>query len=123
MISINEWDANHPFFGQFGEPCSPVTLIIQFNVPAEVEGQFLDAWRAHGLCMQPFPGYLGEQLHKGLAGSNVYVNYSTWNSVAEFAAAFSSPASQECVKAYPDTASLSGQLLQKVAVANVCKGR
>lgn len=73
--------------------------------------------------MAKFPGYRGEQLHKGLGASNVYVNYSTWDSVARFGAAFASPESQACVNAYPDDARLAGHLLGKVAVADVCAGQ
>ena len=123
MIKISEWDDKVPFFSQLNQASEPVTLIIQFNVAAHDEQQFLSAWRDHGLCMAKFPGYRGEQLHNGLGASNVYVNYSTWGSVAQFAAAFSSPESQACVNAYPDDARLAGHLLVKVAVADVCGGQ
>ena len=34
--------------------------------------------------MKKFAGYSGEQLHKGIGGSDVYINYSTWESVEQF---------------------------------------
>lgn len=123
MLTIKEMDDKVPFFGQLSQALKPVTLVIQFNVPAKDEQQFLKAWKNHGLCMRNFAGYLGEQLHKGIGGSDVYINYSTWESVEQFAVAFGSQDSQVCVGAYPDDVTLAGQLLEKIAVEGVCKGQ
>ena len=123
MLTIKEMDANTPFFSQLSQTATPVTLVFQFNVPAAFEQQCLAAWKNHGLCMKQFTGYLGEQLHKGLGGSDVYINYSTWESVALFTAAFGTAQSQACLAAYPDEAVLTGQLLTKVAVEGVCEGQ
>ncbi len=123
MVRIKEMDMNVPFFSQLSQTLKPVTVIIQFNVPALNEEQFLKAWQSHGLCMKKFDGYLGEQLHKGVGGSVVYIHYSTWESVGQFAAAFGSQESQACVGAYPDEVTLAGQLLEKIAIEGVCKGQ
>lgn len=123
MPTIKEMDETVPFFSQLGQTSKPVTLVIQFNAPAKDEQRFLEAWRNHGLCMRKFAGYIGEQLHKGIGGSDVDINYSTWESVEQFAAAFGSQESQACVGAYPDDVMLAGQLLEKIAVEGVCKGQ
>ena len=123
MLTIKEMDGNVPFFSQFSQTSKPVTLVIQFNVPAKDEQQFLVAWKNHGLCMKHFAGYSGEQLHKGIGGSDVYINYSSWESVELFVAAFSSPESNACVAAYPDAVTLAAQLLETIAVEGVCKGQ
>ncbi len=123
MPTIKEMDGNIPFFSQLSQTAKPVTMAIQFNVPAKHEQQFLEAWKNHWLCMRYFTGYLGEQLHKGIGGSDVFINYSTWESVEQFAVAFGSQDSQAWVAAYPDDVTLAGQLLEKIAVEGVCKGQ
>ncbi len=38
------------------------------------------------------PGFVSTQLHRGIAGSGVFLNYAVWDSVADFRAAFTNPA-------------------------------
>ena len=41
--------------------------------------------------MKRQPGYISTQLHKAIGGSNLFLNYAVWESVAHFRAAFNHP--------------------------------
>ena len=122
MIKVQEFNSAVPFFGQLGlqDSTGPVYLVFVFNVPADCEAQFLACWKNHGAVMGRFDGYGSEKLHRGLAHSQVYINYARWQSLAHFGAAFASPESQACLAAYPEACTFTGQVLSPVAVEGVC---
>ena len=66
------------------------------------------------------PGFISTQLHKGIGGSRVFVNYAVWESVADFKRAFNDPEFQARMQDYPSSVVASPHLFQKVAVPRVC---
>ncbi|MGU3541270.1 antibiotic biosynthesis monooxygenase family protein, partial [Methylobacterium sp. A54F] len=66
------------------------------------------------------PGFIATQLHRGIAGSNVFLNHAVWESVARVRAAFAGPAFQARLAAYPDTVAVSPHLFRPVAVPSIC---
>jgi quinol monooxygenase YgiN len=73
------------FIEQMDEDNSgPVILINKFNVsPGEVD-DFLKAFAATGKVLMRQPGYISAQLHRGNAGSCVFLNYEVWESAKQF---------------------------------------
>ncbi len=55
------------------------------------------------------------QLHRGIAGSCVFLNYAVWESVAHVRAAFTHPDFQIALGAYPSSAMASPHLFSRVA--------
>lgn len=122
MIRIIEMDANVPISAQMRETGGPVILVNKFNVAdADVE-RFLQAWGEDAALMKRQPGFISAQLHRGIGGSGVFLNYAVWESVEAFRAAFSQPEFQEALRKYPENIVASPHLFQKIAVPGICTG-
>lgn len=105
---------------QLEESDGPVVLINRFTVPADDAARFLAAWTADSDFMKLQPGFISTQLHQGIAGSDVWLNYAVWESTDSFRAAFTSAGFQDRLGAYPSSAETSPHLFRKVPVRNVC---
>jgi heme-degrading monooxygenase HmoA len=68
------------------------------------------------------PGYISTQLHQGIGGSTVFMNYAVWESVAHFRAAFSHPEFKAALEHYLSTAVASPHLFTRLTVPNLCVG-
>ena len=120
MLKFVEMDENTSFFAQMDQDLGTVILINEFTVaPEDTEG-FLEAWTADAVVMKKQPGFISTQLHKGIGGSRVFVNYAVWESVADFKRAFNDPEFQARMQDYPSSVVASPHLFQKVAVPRVC---
>ena len=60
------------------------------------------------------------QLHSGIAGGGVFLNYAVGESVAHFRAAFGNPEIQAQLADYPASVTASPHLLRPVAVPGNC---
>ncbi len=98
----------------------PVTLINTFVVPPEDADALLEVWARDAEVMKRQPGFVSAQLHRGIAGSGVFLNYAVWQSVGYFRAAFAHPEFRARLGDYPDSASISPHLFRKVAVPGLC---
>ncbi|MGU3539895.1 antibiotic biosynthesis monooxygenase family protein [Methylobacterium sp. A54F] len=98
----------------------PVMLFNVLTAPPEDTDRLLEAWAADAALMKRQPGFIATQLHRGIAGSNVFLNHAVWESVARFRAAFADPAFQARLAAYPDTVAVSPHLFRPVAVPGIC---
>ena len=120
MVQLKPLDENVPITKQIATDQSPVVLVNVFNVAEEDIPALLKAWEHDANWMKKQPGYISTQLHRGIAGSTVFMNYAIWESVEHFRNAFSHPDFQEAMKAYPSSAVASPHLFEKVAVPNLC---
>lgn len=121
MPKFVEMDPTVTLGAQLGEEGGgPVILINTFVVPPEDADKLLEAWASDAAVMKRQPGSISTQLHRGIAGSGVFLNYAVWQSVAHFRAAFSNPEFQARLGAYPDSATASPHLFRKVEVEGIC---
>ena len=120
MLQLRPMDSQVPIFNQLAENLAPVTLINIFTVDAADIPLLLKAWEDDANWMKKQPGYISTQLHRGIAGSCVFLNYAVWESVAQFRSAFTHPEFQSALGAYPASAVASPHLFSKVAVPNLC---
>ena len=120
MVKLQPLDNNVPITAQINSDESPVTLINVFTVDEEDIPALLKAWEGDANWMKKQPGYISTQLHRGIAGSTVFMNYAIWDSVEDFRNAFTHPEFQASMDAYPDSAVASPHLFTKVAVPNLC---
>ena len=88
MLQIKPLDPRVPIFQQLNTDVSPVVLVNVFQVAEADIPALLKAWEADANWMKQQPGYISTQLHQGIAGSTVFMNYAVWESVAHFRAAF-----------------------------------
>jgi heme-degrading monooxygenase HmoA len=120
MIKLIEMDETVTLQQQLGQEIGPVILINKFTVKPEEVDQLLAAWSADATFFKRQPGFISAQLHRGVGGSCVFINYAVWESVEHFRRAFSQPEFREATKAYPPSTTTSPHLFQKVAVSNIC---
>lgn len=97
-----------------------VILINKFNVKPEDADNLLKAWAADAAYLKQKPGFISAQLHRGIGGSCVFINYAVWESVEHFKQATSDPAFKSALAHYPDSTVASPHLFRKVAVPGVC---
>jgi heme-degrading monooxygenase HmoA len=122
MVQFAEMDAKVTLFKQMEDTGGPVVLINKFTVdPGDVDA-LLGAWAADAAVMQRLPGYISTQLHRGIAGSCVFVNIAVWESTEHFNRAFGNPDFQNQLAHYPSSAVASPHLFRKVAVPGICVG-
>ncbi|MFZ5864912.1 MAG: antibiotic biosynthesis monooxygenase family protein [Thermodesulfobacteriota bacterium] len=120
MIQLRPLDELVPIEKQLGESVSPVILINIFHVASDDVDALLKAWEADANWMKKQPGFISTQLHRGIGGSCVFLNYAVWESVAHFREAFTHPEFRSSLAAYPSSAVASPHLFQKLAVPNIC---
>ena len=120
MVKFAEMDEGVTLFEQLEDQGGPVVLINKFNIaPGDVD-QLIQAWAADAAVMQRLPGYISTQLHRGIGGSCVFLNYAVWESTRHFKQAFNNPEFQSKLAHYPSSAVASPHLFRKVAVPGVC---
>ena len=120
MVQLRPMDTQVPIFNQLSEDLAPVILINLFTVDAVDVPVLLKAWEDDANWMKRQAGYISTQLHRGIAGSCVFLNYAVWESVAHFRAAFTHPEFQNALAAYPSSAVAQPHLFGRVAVPNLC---
>jgi heme-degrading monooxygenase HmoA len=123
MLQQTEMDAHVRLVDQLSQEVGPVILINTFTVAPEDVDQLLQAWAADAAYLKTKPGFISTQLHRGTAGSCVFLNHAVWESVAAFRDAFSDPRFQQTFANYPDSTVASPHLFQKVAVPGICVDR
>ena len=122
MLQIKPLDESVPIFRQLDDNVSPVILVNIFNVAETDIPALIAAWEADANWMKMQPGYISTQLHRGIAGSTVFMNYAIWESVAYFRAAFNHPDFKSALGQYPDSAVASTHLFTRCSVPNLCVG-
>ena len=122
MLQLQPLDQKTPIFLQLSTDVSPVVLVNTFRVAEADIPALLTAWEADANWMKRQPGYISTQLHQGIGGSTVFMNYALWESVAHFRAAFNHPEFKSALEHYPSTAVASPHLFTRLTVPNLCVG-
>jgi heme-degrading monooxygenase HmoA len=120
MPAFVEMDERTPLSTQMEEKVGPVILINQLTVEPNEADHLLTAWAADAAWMKQQPGFISTQLHRGIGGSRVFVNYAVWESTAHFKRAFTNPEFRSRLGQYPPSAVASPHLFRKVAVSGIC---
>jgi heme-degrading monooxygenase HmoA len=122
MLQLTPLDPKTPIFQQLSTDVSPVVLVNIFHVAEAGIPALLTAWEADANWMKQQPGYISTQLHRGIGGSTVFMNYAVWESVAHFRAAFTHPEFKAALEHYPSTTVASPHLFTRLTVPNLCVG-
>lgn len=99
---------------------APVTVINEFTVEPEEADDLVAAWADDAAFFKAQPGFISTQLHRGIGGSCVFVNYAVWESLDAFRQAFMQPEFQSRLSRYPESAVGSPHLFEKLAVPGIC---
>ena len=113
MLSVQEMDDRVSIRDQLSQETGPVILINTFKVAPEDADALLEAWAADAAFMKQQPGFISTQLHRGVGGSSVFLNYAVWESMEAFRAAFTNPKFQATFARYPDTTVASPHLSRR----------
>jgi heme-degrading monooxygenase HmoA len=121
MIKLVEMDEKVTFPAQMEEKVGgPVIVISKFNVNPEDVDQFLKEWASGAEIMKRQPGFISTQLHRGIAGSSVFVNYAVFESTEHFKRASNNPEFQSKLTQYPASIIVSPHIFKKLAVPGIC---
>lgn len=120
MLQLQPLDPKVPIYEQLSSDASPVVLVNVFQVDETDIPGLLKAWEVDANWMKRQPGYISTQLHRGIGGSNLFLNYAVWESVAHFRTAFSHPEFKAALENYPSSVVASPHLFSRVAVPNLC---
>jgi quinol monooxygenase YgiN len=120
MAKFSEMDEKVTLSEQLKDNVSPVILINKFNVKSEEADQFLKAWAADAAYFKSQPGFISAQLHRGIGGSGIFVNYAVWESTVHLKKALNNIDLQDIVSKYPASTVVSPHLFKKVAVPGIC---
>jgi len=119
MLPLQPLAPSTPIFQQLSTEAPPVVLV---NIAGPDIPALFTAWEADANWMKRLPGYISTQLHQGIGGSTVFMNYAVWESVAHFRAAFNHPDFKAALEHYPSTAVASPHLFTRLTVPNLCVG-
>ena len=120
MLTLRPLDERVPIQQQLEATATRVVLINVFTVnPADVDA-LLAAWEHDANWMKRQPGYISTQLHRGIGGSCMFLNYALWESVERFAQAFTHPDFVSALARYPSSAIAQPHLFSRLAVPNLC---
>ena len=115
-MHVNEMD-RHVTLAQHIENAGdgPVILVNKFDVAPDDISQFLTSWAEDASYFKRQPGYISAQLHRGVAGSGVFLNVAVWESVEHFRRAL-----QDFHTTAPENVVAAPHLFRKVAISDVC---
>ncbi len=120
MPTFVEMDERAPLSAQIEEKVGPVILINTFTVNADEAAQLLKAWAGDAAWMKQQPGFISTQLHRGIGGSCVFLNYAVWESSEHFKRAFTHPEFRSRLAHYPPSTVASPHLFSKLAIPGIC---
>jgi quinol monooxygenase YgiN len=121
MIKIVEMDEKVTLSGQMEEKnVGAVILINKFTMNPEDVDQFLKTWASAAEIAKKLPGVISLQLHRGIAGSRVFVAYVVFESTGTIKQLYNSPDFQSKISEYPPSTVISPHIFKKVAVPAIC---
>ena len=93
-----------------------------FLVPPDRVDNFLEGFKKQFAIMRKQPGLISAQLHRGIAGSSLFMNYIVRESTDAFRHGYESPEFQAQLKQYPPGIVVSASFFQRVAIPGMCVG-
>ena len=121
MIKLVEMDEKVTVFEQMESNVDSVILINKFNVKPDEVKRFLKDWAEDATYFKQQPGFISAQLHRGIGGSCVFVNYAVWESTEHLKRAFNSPEVQSKLERYSPSVVASPHLFKKIVIPGICE--
>lgn len=119
-MKFREMDPHVSMSDQLTTDVAPVILINEFNVEPSEADALIAAWADDAAFFKAQPGFISAQLHRGIRGSGVFLNYAVWESARHFREAFGKPELRSKLDRYPSSTVASPHLFEKVAVPGIC---
>jgi quinol monooxygenase YgiN len=123
MLKHVELDPTLPLANQYADTSADTTILVNiFDVDAQDQEEFKAAWRTDAEFFKAQPGCISAQLHHGLEGSRMFMNYAVFENTAAFAATNRQPQFHPLRAVYPDSATARPHLFRRVAIPHICVG-
>lgn len=120
MATFYEIDAATPFPQQLEEKAGPIVLTNTFLVPAGQMDAAIVTWKESAEIAKTAPGYISTQLHRGIGGSNVLINYAIWDSAHALRDCLGSKEFKAIVNKFPEGTECRAHVFHKLAIENIC---
>jgi heme-degrading monooxygenase HmoA len=120
MTVFVEMDERVTLPKQLEEEAGPIVFMNKFSMNPDDVDEFLKRWAADAAVFKQQPGYISAQLHRGIAGSGIFINYAIWESAAHLKNAVNSVDVQRRISKYPTSVVISPHIFKKVAVPGIC---
>jgi quinol monooxygenase YgiN len=121
VVKIVEMDEKVTLNTQLeGDVGGAVILLNKFSVQPDDVDEFLKVFEATTKVMKQQPGFISAQLHRGIADSSTFFNYSIFESAEHFKRAFNTPEFRPRMATLPPNTVMSPHLFKKVAVPDIC---
>jgi heme-degrading monooxygenase HmoA len=106
---------------QLQQDVGAVIQISTYTVNPEDVDHFLKTWAsAAEIAKKSMPGVISAQLHRGIAGSSVFVAYLVFESTEAIKQLNKNPDFPAILSTYPASTVVSPRLFKKVAVPGIC---
>lgn len=123
MLKHIELDPSRSLEEQFSDASKQTTILINvFDVDPKDHEAFKIAWAKDATFFKMQPGYISSQLHQGIQGSRMFLNYAVFENTAAFAATTKQPEFGPLRGVYPDSATAHPHLFRRVAIPLICVG-
>ena len=123
MLKHIELDPTRSLAEQFADTSKQPTILINvFDVDPKDHDAFKLAWAEDSAFFKRQPGYISAQLHQGIQGSSMFLNYAVFENTAAFAATTKQPEFGPLRGVYPNSATAHPHLFRRVAIPLICVG-
>lgn len=123
MLAHEEMDPTFALRSQFADKSGKTTILVNlFTVDPKDNEVFKKAWQQDAEFFKRQPGYVSAQLHHGIGGSRMWLNYAVFENAAAFGATTEQPEFGPLRGVYPDSATAHPHLFRRVAIPGICVG-
>ena len=123
MLKHVEMDPTFGLQEQYADASGETTILINlFDVDPKDHEDFKKAWQEDAEFFKAQPGYISAQLHQGIGGSRMFLNYAVFENTAAFAATNQQPEFWPLRGVYPDSATAHPHLFRRLAIPGICVG-
>lgn len=122
MLKHVELDPTCTLQQQYADTSDDTTILVNiFDVAPEDADYFRKAWLTDARFFAAH-GCISAQLHRGIEGSRIFMNYAVFENTRSFAATNDQPEFGPLRAVYPDSATAHPHLFRRVAVPGICVG-
>jgi quinol monooxygenase YgiN len=123
MLQFQDLDPEVSLYSQFANTLDEAVILVNvFHVDLADQEDFKLAWQQDATFFCAQPGCLSAQLHQGIEGSHMFLNYAVFENAAAFAATTKQPQFGPLREIYPDSAIAHPHLFRRIAVPGICVG-
>ena len=120
MVKTIEMDEKVSLGAQLQQDVGAVVLIITFIVNPEDKDQFVKTWTEAAEISKKTSGVISAQLHRGIAGSRVFMSSHVFESTEAIRQQYKNPDFPTKLSEYPVSTVTSSHVFKKVAVPGIC---